>query len=197
MTSTKVQLRTQLITARRKVTQAVRIAEANAIAAHAVRLATSADTVCAYVPVGSEPGSVALLDGLRQACARVLLPVAQTAQDSAALPLRWAEYFPGELTAARFGLLEPTGPVLPAESVALAAVVFIPALAVDRRGVRLGRGAGFYDRTLARCDPAARLVAVVRDDELLDELPEQPHDIRMTHTLTPRRGVVACEVGRE
>jgi 5-formyltetrahydrofolate cyclo-ligase len=62
---------------------------------------------------------------------------------------------------------------------------------VDRNGIRLGRGAGFYDRTLVLTDPAARLVAVVRDDEVVDKLPAEPHDVRMTHALTPSRGLVA------
>ena len=46
------------------------------------------------------------------------------------------------------GLQEPQEPWLPAEAIAEATVVFVPALAVDRAGARLGRGAGFYDRTL-------------------------------------------------
>ena len=44
---------------------------------------------------------------------------------------------------------------------------------------------------LPLADPAAKLVAVVRDDELVDTLPAEPHDVRMTHALTPRRGLVA------
>ncbi len=74
---------------------------------------------------------------------------------------------------------------------ASASLVLVPALAVDRAGVRLGRGAGFYDRSLAMADPAARLVAVVRDDELVDSLPGEDHDVPMTHALTPGRGLVA------
>ncbi|WP_019731575.1 5-formyltetrahydrofolate cyclo-ligase, partial [Mycobacterium avium] len=70
------------------------------------------------------------------------------------------------------------------------ALVLVPALAVDRRGVRLGRGRGFYDRSLGDRDPRARLVALVRDAELLDELPAEPHDVPMTHALTPQRGWV-------
>jgi 5-formyltetrahydrofolate cyclo-ligase len=69
-------------------------------------------------------------------------------------------------------------------------VVLVPALAVDHAGVRLGRGAGFYDRTLPLTHPSARLVAVVRDDELVDEIPAEAHDVPMTHALTPRRGLV-------
>ncbi len=71
-----------------------------------------------------------------------------------------------------------------------ASVILVPALAVDRAGVRLGRGAGFYDRSLPLADAAARLIAVVRDDELVDRLPAEPHDVRMTHALTPRGGLV-------
>jgi 5-formyltetrahydrofolate cyclo-ligase len=57
--------------------------------------------------------------------------------------------------------------------------------------VRLGRGAGFYDRSLPLAARTARLVAVVRDDELVDRLPAEPHDVRMTYALTPNGGLVA------
>ena len=86
---------------------------------------------------------------------------------------------------------EPPQPWLPADAVAAAAVVLVPALAVDPPACGLAGGAGFYDRSLPLADPAARLVAVVRDDELVDRLPAEPHDVRMTHALTPGLGLVA------
>ena len=73
--------------------------------------------------------------------------------------------------------------------------MIVPALAVDRRGVRLGRGRGFYDRSLDGRDPQALLVAMVRDVEFVDELPAEPHDVPMTHVITPRRGVTALVPG--
>ena len=149
-----------------------------------------AQTVCAYVPIRFEPGSITFLDTLLQLGARVLLPVARDDADGVPQPMRWGPYLPGGLVAARMGLQEPREPWLPAAAVADAAVVFVPALAVDRAGVRLGRGAGFYDRTLRSAGPSARLVAVVRDDELVDEIPAEPHDVPMTHALTPGRGLV-------
>ena len=57
--------------------------------------------------------------------------------------------------------------------------------------MRLGRGRGFYDRSLGDRDPQARLIAVVRDAELVDELPSEPYDVPMTHAVTPRRGLIA------
>jgi 5-formyltetrahydrofolate cyclo-ligase len=147
--------------------------------------------VAAYVPVGSEPGYPGLIDALLEVAAQVLLPIARTSAEGTPLPLRWGEYRPGELLAAPFGLLEPAEPWLPPAALASADVVLVPALAVDRRGVRLGRGAGFYDRSLGFRAPSARLVAVVRDAELVDDLPVEPHDVPMTHALTPGFGLVA------
>ncbi|MEU4315340.1 5-formyltetrahydrofolate cyclo-ligase [Nocardia sp. NPDC024068] len=169
---------------RAAVPDSVRTAEAAALAEAAGRLEPT-EWVCAYVPVRGEPGSVALPQALRAAGSRVLLPVTE-----APGPLCWAEFTEVEaLRPARYGLLEPTGPLLAPETVASAGLILVPALAVDRRGVRLGQGAGYYDRTLGLADPAARRVVVVRDDEVVERLPEEPHDIRMGWSLTPGGGI--------
>jgi 5-formyltetrahydrofolate cyclo-ligase len=182
----KSQLRAEILAVRRAVTAAVRHTEAMALCRHLPGLVNGGDTVCAYVPTGAEPGSVELLTVLQQLGARVLLPVTATTDDNTPA---------GNLVAGRFGLLEPDRPWLPATALSGAAVVLTPALAVDRRGVRLGRGAGFYDRSLPLRDPAARLVAVVRDAELVESLPAEAHDVPMTDALTPGLGLVA--LGRE
>lgn len=154
-------------------------------------------TVCAYVPVGAEPGSMQMLDVLLQQAGRVLLPVARTTGDDTPLALQWGEYRSGQLVTARFGLLEPAEPWLPPEALAEASLVLVPALAVDRCGVRLGRGRGFYDRSLAHRGARSHLVAVVRDNEILDELPCEPHDVPMSHALTPSAGLIALGAARE
>lgn len=184
----KAEWRAKLLAARAAVDAAVHEAEAAALAEAVSRLPLDDAEqvwVAAYVPVRGEPGSPAVLDALRSAGARVLLPVTGPPG-----PLDWAEYTgPAALRRARYGLLEPTGPHLSPAAVARAVTILVPALAVDRRGVRLGRGAGYYDRTLPAARPDARLVAVVRDEELLDHLPEEPHDRRMGWALTPHAGL--------
>lgn len=191
LAGTKAQHRVALMAARRAVPDAVRAAEALALTAHLGEIVRPDDIVCAYLPVGAEPGSPQMVDRLHELCARVLLPVTRSGAAGEPLALLWGVYVPGALVAARFGLLEPAEPWLPSSAVADADIVLVPALAVDRRGVRLGRGGGFYDRSLALCSPTAKLVAVVRDTELVDELPDEPHDVRMTHVLTPKRGLFA------
>jgi 5-formyltetrahydrofolate cyclo-ligase len=188
-TAGKAALRERLLAARRSVSDDAHAQEARSLAAHLDAL-IGGGTVCAYVPVGAEPGSIEMLDALLRQADRVLLPVARTSADDSAVALQWGEYHPGQLVTARFGLLEPAGPWLPAAAVADASVLLVPALAVDRTGARLGRGRGFYDRTLVLRNPEARLIALVRDDELLDEVPHEPHDVPMTHALTPGHGLV-------
>jgi 5-formyltetrahydrofolate cyclo-ligase len=190
-TGCKTTLRERLEAARRRVADDVRAAEARMLSEHLELVISGDSTVCAYVPVGAEPGSLEMLDVLLRRAGRVLLPVARTTENDEPLPLRWGAYRADGLVPGRWGLLEPLEPWLPESALAEASLVLVPALAVDRSGVRLGRGRGFYDRSLAGRDPQARLMAVVRDEELVDELPAEPHDVRMTHALTPRRGAVA------
>jgi len=194
-TPSKAALREQLLAARGGVADAVRAAEARMLSEHLELMVTSGSTVCAYVPVGTEPGSIEMVDMLLRRARRVLLPVARTTADNAPLPLRWGEYRPGALVPGPWGLLEPAEPVLPESALGEADLVIVPALAVDHQGVRLGRGRGFYDRSLGGRDPQARLVAMVRDAEFVGELPAEAHDVPMTHVITPRGGVMALLPG--
>ncbi len=182
----KQRWRTELLARRAAVPAQMRAAESAALASAVAELAADRpDWVAAYVPVGDEPGSTAMLDALRAGGVRVLLPVTGPPG-----PLEWAEYLgPDSLRPARWGLLEPTGARMPSAAIESAAIVLVPALAVDLRGVRLGRGAGYYDRTLPAARPDARLIAVVRDEELVDRLPEEPHDRRMGWALTAGGGL--------
>ncbi|MFF3149747.1 5-formyltetrahydrofolate cyclo-ligase [Streptomyces sp. NPDC057927] len=150
-----------------------------------------AGTVAAYVSVGSEPGTLALLDALHARGVRVLLPVLLADND-----LDWGAYAgEGSLERVQHGgrmaLLEPTGERLGPEAVQEADAVLLPGLAVDRRGMRLGRGGGSYDRVLARleragADPA--LVVLLYDAEVVEHVPAEPHD-RPVHAVVTPSGV--------
>ncbi|WP_165497162.1 5-formyltetrahydrofolate cyclo-ligase [Rhodococcus sp. ABRD24] len=188
---TKAEWRSHILRERRAVGPETKSTEDAAIVAIVTSVVPAGVTVCAYVPVGTEPGSIEMLEALHDSGCRVLLPV--TGEPG---PLEWAEFTgSADLIPAGHGLREPSGPVFPPAEVASASAVLIPALAVDERGARLGRGAGFYDRTLGLAEPTAALIAVVRDNELVQRLPSDPHDVPMGWALTPGRGMVRLDAG--
>ncbi|MGW3724196.1 5-formyltetrahydrofolate cyclo-ligase [Streptomyces sp. NPDC000851] len=150
-----------------------------------------AGTVAAYVSVGSEPGTLALLDALHSRGVRVLLPVLLPDND-----LDWGAYAgQGSLARVQHGgkmaLLEPVGERLGPDAVTAADVVLLPGLAVDARGMRLGRGGGSYDRVLARLEDAGvrpALVVLLYDSEVVERVPAQAHD-RPVHAVVTPSGV--------
>lgn len=190
----KRMLRRDLLLVRKELTPDDVRRTTDALAGRALDLAelARARTVAAYVSVGSEPGTRALLDALRARGVRVLLPVLLPDND-----LDWGAY-EGDASLARvrhgggrMALLEPVGERLGTEAVTTADVVLLPGLAVDARGMRLGRGGGSYDRVLARleragADPA--LVVLLYDSEVVDRVPEEPHD-RPVHAVVTPSGV--------
>lgn len=181
----KAQWRAQILTSRRSLPAVQRQRENEALVGFVTDFDFTSDSICAYVPLASEPGSLDFLDALRARGVRVLVPV--TGERG---PLSWAEYGgPRSLAPGPFGISYPTGPILPPDEIRSARTIFVPALAVDRRGVRLGRGAGYYDRTLTLVAPETTLIAIVRDNELVPALPEDPHDVPMTCALTPGHGL--------
>ena len=92
----------------------------------------------------------------------------------------------------RYGYEQPV-PDAPTIDDADVGAVLVPGVAFDRRGTRLGRGAGYYDRFLARLDPAVLRIGIT-GDYVVDELPAEPHDMVMTHLATSD-GVLAVPLG--
>ncbi|GAA4010960.1 5-formyltetrahydrofolate cyclo-ligase [Streptomyces marokkonensis] len=148
-----------------------------------------AHAVAAYVSMGAEPGTLALLDALRARGVRVLLPALLPDND-----LDWGEYAgEGSLAHVRHGggrmtLSEPTGERLGPDAVTDTDVVLLPGLAVDGRGIRLGRGGGSYDRVLARLERAGArpaLLVLLYGSEVVAHVPAEPHDRPVDAVVTP------------
>jgi 5-formyltetrahydrofolate cyclo-ligase len=186
----KSALRAHHLARRHARSRAERDTAAAAVSAALLRGLAGIRALAAYVPAPEEPGHGRLPAAFAELRAQVLLPVVP----AEGAELCWA-VDTGRLAPGRYGLSEPVGPRLPPAAVGTVDVVVAPALAVSRDGVRLGRGGGYYDRALRHVRPGAVLVAVVFDDELLDDLPVEPHDRQVTAVVTPSGGWQAISAG--
>ena len=185
--SRKMALRRQLLTKRNNIDPPERDATASPLRDVVLGLPEiqMAGTVAAYVSVGSEPDTRGLIYALWKRGTYVLLPLLRADDD-----LDWASYEgPDSLGPGPRGLLEPTEPPRGVTAITSADLVIVPALAVDRGGMRLGRGGGSYDRALARVGAAIPTIALVYDDELLEEVPAGPLDQPVRMAAQPRQGI--------
>ncbi len=145
-------------------------------------IARGARSVSCYLPVAGEPDTTGFIAWAHEQGVEVLLPSSRP--DGL---LDWIRANGDATVPGAFGIPEPVGEALPPHAVSDVDLMFIPACAVDRRGVRLGWGRGFFDRALGAMPLRPPVFAVVHDSELLDELPHEPHDVPVTGVVTPER----------
>ncbi|GAA1427311.1 5-formyltetrahydrofolate cyclo-ligase [Microlunatus lacustris] len=144
-------------------------------------------TVAAYLSTGVEPGTLQLVGWLAAHGVTVLLPVLSRGR----APV-WAPYGgPDALRQGRHGILEPATEPLPDGGLARAELVLCPGLAANRRGDRLGRGGGWYDRAVAAADPSAPVWVLLNTDEVLEAIPAQAWDRPVDAIVTPA-GLLPC-----
>lgn len=184
----KAQLRTRLRAARKARSSTQRARDEQAIAAQIVTLAEqqSVGSLAAFLSAPTEPPTAALLHWAADCQMPVLLP--RTRPDGA---LDWVWAAEVEDTITHLGIPEAQGPLAEAQAIEHVDLIIIPALAVSPRGARLGQGGGFYDRTLAALSHVPPTAALVFDEEVLDDLPLEPHDHPIDMIITPKR-VITC-----
>jgi 5-formyltetrahydrofolate cyclo-ligase len=183
----KAALRRRLLADRARLSPDQRAAAARALRDAILELpqVQMAGTIAAYYSLSSEPDTHGLVYALWKRGGYVLLPLLRPDAD-----LDWASYEgPDSLRPGPRGLAEPGEPARGMDAVTRADLVLVPALAVDRGGVRLGRGGGSYDRALARVAPGIPTIALLYDGELLDEVPADDHDQRVRLVARPSAGI--------
>lgn len=82
----------------------------------------------------------------------------------------------------KFGIPEPAGETV--ENLNILDIIFIPALAADVRGYRIGYGGGYYDRFLQRLNNRTIKVIPLYSKLLLENIPTEPHDIKADFIVT-------------
>lgn len=140
----------------------------------------SARTISCYLPINGEPDTRAFIDWAVAAGLKVLLPSSRA--DGV---LDWVRASAQGTAPGAYGIPEPLGERLPSQTITEADLMLVPACAVDRSGVRLGWGRGYFDRTLATLAAPPPLFPVVYADEVFEALPREAHDIPVDGAVTP------------
>ena len=133
-----------------------------------------AKKVACYISFGDEPSTNVFLKHC-QLDERIELFVPRVIGDD----LEWVLFSADQITHP-LGMSEPVGEAITLDEVDL---MVVPAVAADRAGHRLGRGKGFYDRALKRV-VAKKVVALIHDDELVDRVPAESHDVSIDVVCT-------------
>lgn len=186
-TNAKRALRAELRERRRILTSSQRTSAQEGITRHLVQLTGDlrSTSIAAYLSTHDEPGT---RDFVAWACdrgIRVLLPVSRA--DGL---LDWAPYDGKGEEEDLLGMPTPTSDLLGPIAINSVDLIIVPAAAVDRSGLRLGWGRGYFDKTLGSMENRPPVYAVIFDHELLDEVPRERHDQPVDGVVT-ESGIVA------
>ncbi|GAA0385551.1 5-formyltetrahydrofolate cyclo-ligase [Acrocarpospora corrugata] len=180
----KSKLRREILSERSRIDEISRRESARAIRENLLDQpwVQMAGLVAGYWSIGTEPSTHGLVFALWKHGATVILPVLRPDSD-----LDWAVYDgPDSVAPGPFGIMEPVDTRRGVDTIRTAALVIVPALAVDRStGMRLGRGGGSYDRALARVGPNVPTVALLHEGELINGVPSEPHDRPVRYAALP------------
>lgn len=144
----------------------------------------TAKTVLLFAPLPDEPDVWPLVSAALSSGKQVALPryVATSAEYIAC----WVREPEKDVEIGQYGIREPNERCMIAPLLRLD-FILVPGVAFDLHGRRLGRGRGHYDRVLA----AARgtTCGVAFDEQIVREVPVEPHDVHLNCILTPTRWI--------
>ncbi|PWB97334.1 5-formyltetrahydrofolate cyclo-ligase [Homoserinimonas hongtaonis] len=175
-------LRAELRERRRIMTSSEREKATELLTAHLSELVTRFDAryLAAYLSTPDEPNIRPWLNAAHEAGIRVLLPVSR---DDGLLD--WVLGDGETEREGQFGVPEAVGEVLGPIAINDVDLIVVPAASVDRSGIRMGWGRGYYDRMLGSMEQCPPVYAVVFDNELVDSVPTEVHDKPVDGVVTP------------
>lgn len=189
MRETKNSLRAAVLAQRGLLSKAESLSRSRSIQANALQFPPylSRPSVAVYSPIQNEVETGDIRDHALVTGKRVFYP--RYGQENTLELVEIGSVT--ELGMGRFGILEPTGDRRLSRQDQEELVVFVPGVAFDLRGNRLGRGKGWYDRLIEKLGRAT-FVALAYDFQIVDEVPAEEWDQRVHYLITERR-IVDCE----
>src|SRR5579862_2932379 len=184
ITETKTALRQQIRAALGKISLAMRTVESLELCNRLEPQLQSAHTILFFAPLPDELDVWPLLEKLLPAKKICALPAFDP--DTQSYSSRRVKNLETDIFTGKFGISEP---LLECEEIPLDKfdLVLVPGMAFDLNGNRLGRGRGFYDRILSAASGVK--CGVAYDFQIVEKIPVEPHDARVTFIFTPTKCV--------
>jgi 5-formyltetrahydrofolate cyclo-ligase len=182
VTHQKRALRAELRARRQSITSDERSRATESVTANLVALTTQleASSIAAYLSTPDEPNTREFLSWACERGIRVLLPISR--EDGL---LDWAPYDGSDEDEDVLGMPTPTTEVLGPIAINDVDLIIVPAATVDRTGMRMGWGRGYFDKTLGSMERCPPVYAVIFDSELVESVPAEVHDQRVNGVVTP------------
>ncbi len=151
-----------------------------------------AKTVLLYASFRSEVSTFSIMEDALAAGKRVFLPVV----DNKIKELRPYQIRSlSELSSGFMGIPEPAVRKEMERDAGESDLIIIPGAAFDTGGNRLGYGAGYYDKMLSRLTRRIPLIALAYEEQIVDFIRSEPHDVRVQMIVTDRRTIVCRPTG--
>jgi 5-formyltetrahydrofolate cyclo-ligase len=175
-------LRAELRERRRIMSSQERESTTERVTANLIELVTNAKAgyIAAYLPAQEEPNIRPFLNWAEAHGIRLLFPISR---DDGLLD--WTVGDGETEIEGLFGMPEPVGELLGPIAINDVDLIIVPAASVDRTGMRMGWGRGYFDRTLGSMERCPPVYAVIFDTELVDSVPSEVHDRRVNGVVTP------------
>lgn len=144
---------------------------------------SQAKVVMAFHPFGEELDILPFLEEARERGVEIWLPLTVPSQRRL-VPYRYDG--PQMLKQGVYGIWEPNPDLAEEGDCSRLDAILVPGVAFDRRGGRMGYGGGYYDRFLAALQHRPFLVGICFSIQVVDQVPMEPHDIRLDALVTEK-----------
>jgi 5-formyltetrahydrofolate cyclo-ligase len=189
--SPKAALRREILAAREALAPQARAAASAIITQNILALDAwkNARCVLAYLSFGSEFATAALVENAAATGKQLCLP--RVDRDARALQIHRVTDLSHDLQAGVFGIREPR-PTCPAIALEAIDFVLVPGVAFTPRCERMGYGAGYYDRLIARFAQRPPLIAAAFTMQMRDRIPLSGHDRGVDLVITEDSSYCGC-----
>jgi 5-formyltetrahydrofolate cyclo-ligase len=179
----KQQFRRQMLTERAALPQERRMYFSQAVVLRLLEFAPLAAcrSVLAYHPFRDELDIRPFMEAARSRGQDVWLPLSLPSERRL-VPYRYTG--PDGMRKGAYGIMEPDPSVAEPVDISALDAVIVPGVAFDRRGGRMGYGAGYYDRFLSSLPRKPLLIGCCFSLQLVEQVPVEPHDFHMDFVAT-------------